>query len=121
MVYGTGGAVALGAPAPTKAGDAHFRKYNADVEDEPRVPKGNPGGGQWTTGGGETQVAAAGDLKCEGLPYGGCEAGDIWENTAIYRIFGRNLCRDCAVKSYGLRDESHTEQTRILRPRLILE
>ncbi len=70
---------------------------------------------------GEIDVAAAGDLKCEELPYGGCEVGGGYDSTAMYRIFGRNLCRDCAVKSMGLGDESHSEQTRVLRNSLIKE
>jgi HK97 family phage portal protein len=142
MIYGTQGAVPLGnaiaapeqlhrrasgeaAPichchgAAEHAAPGPVRKYNPDVEDEPRVPAGSPGGGQWTSGGdGDFQVAAAGDLKCDGFP-SGCQNGSSFGSTAMYRIFGRNLCRDCAVKSMGLEDESHSEQTRILRPRLI--
>jgi hypothetical protein len=30
---------------------ASLRKYNPDWEDEPRIPTGNPDGGQWTADG----------------------------------------------------------------------
>jgi hypothetical protein len=49
MIDGTQGAVPLAAPNVAKVtGLASFRKYNPD---EPRVPAGNPDGGQWTAGG----------------------------------------------------------------------
>jgi hypothetical protein len=52
MIYGTAGATPLGAPAVVKAAPtALLRKHNPHVEDEPRVPAGNPDGGQWTSGG----------------------------------------------------------------------
>lgn len=47
-------AVLIGFPAITPDGmaklaaAASLRKYNPDWEDEPRVPAGNPDGGQWT-------------------------------------------------------------------------
>jgi hypothetical protein len=34
--------------------DGLVGKYNPDLEDEPRVPAGNPDGGQWTSEGGDT-------------------------------------------------------------------
>jgi HK97 family phage portal protein len=55
MVYGTQGAVPLG--GPKVAGAASLRKYNPNVEDEPRVPAGNADGGEWTTGGGTATTA----------------------------------------------------------------
>ena len=44
--------------------DGLLVKYNPDWEDEPRVPAGNPDGGEWTSegtggGGGDIQPAAA--------------------------------------------------------------
>jgi HK97 family phage portal protein len=53
MVYGTAGAVPLGGDAPKAAGARALRKYNPDVGQEPRVPKGQTGGGQWMAGGAE--------------------------------------------------------------------
>jgi len=53
MVYGTQGVTPLGASAAKAAGVAALRKYNPDIEGEPRVPAGNAGGGEWTTGGAE--------------------------------------------------------------------
>jgi hypothetical protein len=50
-------AVLLGFPeiAPDRmtklAAIASLRKYNPDWEDEPRIPAGNPDGGQWTSDG----------------------------------------------------------------------
>ena len=81
MVYGTQGAQPLGAPSAAlkelqrasggepavgcgchdtagHGGAPWLRKYNPDVADEPRVPPGNPGGGQWTTGGADGTTSA---------------------------------------------------------------
>jgi hypothetical protein len=38
-----------------------LRKYNPNVDDEPRIPAGEPGAGQWTTGGDAAAVPAAAD------------------------------------------------------------
>jgi hypothetical protein len=99
---------------------ALLRKYNPDWEDEPRVPAGNPGGGQWTSDGGGDgfQIASAGDLKCQGFS-GGCQSGGTFGTAAMYRIFGRNVCRDCAVKMMGLENEPGAEQSKILERYLI--
>ena len=92
MIYGAQGAQPLGmlsaAQATLKrasgcehgqgcgcrdAGSPSLRKYNPD---EPRVPKGNPDGGQWANGGnGEFEVAASGGLKCDGFS-AGCQAAE---------------------------------------------
>jgi guanyl-specific ribonuclease Sa len=50
MIYGTQGAVPLGAGAAKAAGGMWLHKYNPD---EPRVPAGSPQGGQWTSAGGD--------------------------------------------------------------------
>jgi hypothetical protein len=50
MIYGAQGAVPLGDTAKA-AGASSLRKYNPDVEAEPRIPKDETGGGQWTSGG----------------------------------------------------------------------
>jgi hypothetical protein len=99
---------------------ASLRKYNPDWENEPRVPAGNPDRGQWTGDGdgGGVQVAAVGDLKCQGFS-GGCQSGGTYGTGAMYRIFGRNVCRDCAVKMMGLENESGAAQTKALAPYLI--
>jgi hypothetical protein len=47
MIFSAQDAAPLGGTA-TAAGTTAFRKYNPDVEAEPRVPAGNPEGGQWT-------------------------------------------------------------------------
>ncbi len=119
---------------------ASLRKYNPD---EPRVPAGNPDGGQWTgdsddddgddgdddsdddsDDGAESdetgvQIAAVGDLECQGFA-GGCQSGGSYGTSAMYRANGQNLCRSCAVKMLGLKDETGAEQSRILERYLIL-
>jgi hypothetical protein len=50
---------------------ASLRKYNPDWEDEPRVPAGNPGGGQWTndadgSGGNDEQSGSPIDVAYQG-------------------------------------------------------
>ncbi len=62
MIYGTGGAVPLGAPDAAvgkRSATAPFARANFNP-DEPRVPPGNPDGGQWT--GGDGVAAATTDL-----------------------------------------------------------
>lgn len=115
---------------------------------QPRVPAGNPDGGQWTTGGtggfaadadnaddisgdiadtddeaglsgsSNIQVAAAGGLRCDGFS-GGCESGGTYGTTAMYKIYGRNLCWDCAVKILDLQDASSSEKVLRLSPYVI--
>jgi HK97 family phage portal protein len=75
MIYGTTGAVPL-APTPSltgpqpaaakrvAAGMAALRKYDPD---EPRVPAGNPDGGQWTAEGGDASGASSGGGTRPGL------------------------------------------------------
>jgi len=86
-------AVLLGFPeiAPegmAKLARAALRKYGDAWEDEPRVPAGNPDGGQWTSGGPDVQVAAAGDLKCQG----DCQSGGSYGTTGMFRMGGKILC-----------------------------
>lgn len=96
---------------------ASLRKYNPHW---PRVPAGDPDGVQWTGDGdgSEFQIAASGDLKCQGFS-GGCQSGGTYGTAAMYRIFSRNVCRDCAVKMMGLENETGSEQSRILERYLI--
>jgi len=117
------------------------QKYSPD---QPRVPVGNPDGGQWTSGGAadfavdvdnsndadgyadaanesrkpdpsNIQVAAARGLPCDGFS-GGCQSGGSYGTNAMYRIRGRNLCRNCAVKMLGIEDEPSNEQILTLDP-----
>src|SRR5580700_2896483 len=77
-------------------------KYSPD---QLRVPSGNPDGGQWTSGAASPQanqsdaqrirIAAAGGLRCDGFS-GGCQSGGTYDTTAMYSIYGRSLCMDCA-------------------------
>jgi len=96
---------------------APLRKDGFDP-DEARVPAGNPDGGQWTSDGGDGsfEVAAGGDLPCQG---GYCESGGTRGTAAMYRIFGRNVCRDCAVKMMGLDGLPGSVQTKELERYLI--
>lgn len=95
-----------------------LHKYNPDWEDEPRVPPGRPGAGEWTGSGGEFQIAGSGNLKCDGFS-AGCQSGGTFGTAAMYHIFGRNLCRDCAVKMMGLENLPGSEQTKTLERYLI--
>jgi hypothetical protein len=112
--------------------------------DQPRVPVDNPDGGQWTSGGAadfavdvdnsndadsypaaanesrvsdpsNIQVAADRGLPCDGFS-GGCQSGGSYGTNAMYRIRGRNLCRNCAVKMLGIEDEPSNEQILTLDP-----
>jgi hypothetical protein len=110
--------------------DALLRNYNPD---QPRVPAGNPDGGQWAIGGesepaddvsdstdgasrssiSSTQLVAAGGLRCDGIS-SGCQSGGSYGTSGMYNIDGRVLCMDCAIKFFSLQDESPKERARIL-------
>jgi len=92
---------------------ANLRKYGDAWEDEPRVPAGNPDGGQWTTGD-DVEVAAAGDLPCDGF-YGGCQSGGSYGSTAMFGIENKNLCYDCAVKMTGTQNQPASERMKTLK------
>ena len=62
-----------------------------------------------------TELAAAGDLPCQGFS-GGCQSGGDWGTTAVYSVSGRGLCANCAVKSLGIQDMPAGEKAIILRP-----
>ena len=69
MIYGTQGAQPLDAPAAAKlAGTAMLRKYNPDVEQEPRLPRGEIGGGEWTNGEEGGPASSSGGEAGSGLP-----------------------------------------------------
>lgn len=61
---------------------------------------------------GDIDVAAAGDLKCEGI----CSQGGSWGTTGAYDVDGAILCRNCAVKTLKIEDLSGAEQNILLRP-----
>jgi len=65
---------------------------------------------------GDIKVAAKGDLKCEGPT---CTEGGSWGKTGMYRLGGKILCQECAVKARGIDDLPGGEQKRILRPNLL--
>ena len=85
------------------------RRYRAD---QPRAPKGIPEGGQWIED--RVRVAANGP-RCDGFS-GGCQLGGTFGTTGMYTIFGKNLCRDCAIKFLGIQGLPHGEQQETLRP-----
>jgi hypothetical protein len=60
----------------------------------------------------DIKVAAAGDLKCEGV----CSQGGSWGTTAMYEIGRRYLCRNCGVKEIGVENLSGAEQDEHLAP-----
>ncbi|MVA82646.1 peptidase C39 [Agrobacterium vitis] len=49
--------------------------------------------------------------KCEGV----CAAGGSYGTTPMFCVFGKNVCRDCAVKLLGIGDEAAEGQTKILK------
>lgn len=52
-------------------------------------------------------------VTCQGPT---CTQGGSYGTTGMYRVLGRNLCRDCAVKALGIQGLPAKEQTDILRP-----
>jgi Phage portal protein len=112
--------------------------------EEQRIPKHNPGGGEWSKDGtnetaGDTSaspnaldgeradqsnddenqfVHLSQNLRCDGFS-GGCQMGGSYGTNAMYHMGGLNLCRDCAVKYLGIQNDSSREQTGTLNPFLI--
>jgi hypothetical protein len=66
-----------------------------------------------------TNLAAAGDIPCEGFYGSGCSSGGDSGTTAMYGVFGRKVCRKCAVKMLGISDDTSKEQLKVLTPRLL--
>lgn len=67
-----------------------------------------------------TQIAAAGDLRCEGIRGGGgCSRGGGYGSTAMYGVEGQKLCAQCAVRAIGAAGLSHGEQMEMLRSFLL--
>lgn len=102
-----------------------LRSPRSDPE-EPRVPSGEAGAGQWTidSWSGSVGVATspniriAAGLQCDGFP-SGCQSGGTYGMSGMYNIGGRILCTDCAVKYFGLQGEPYSEKARILAPFVI--
>jgi hypothetical protein len=70
---------------------------------------------------GDVNVAAAGDLRCEGIPGGGgCSTrkGD-WGATAMYGFDAGKMCAKCAVRYIGEENSSPAEQLKALAPYLL--
>src|SRR5437868_3160878 len=64
--------------------------------------------------GGNVDIAAVGDLRCEVCPRGGSHG-----STAMYEIDRQKMCRSCAVKELGIGNLPGTEQNQYLQPFLI--
>jgi hypothetical protein len=64
--------------------------------------------------GGNVDLAAAGDLKCQTCPRGGSHG-----TTGMYEIDGKVLCANCAVKELGAQDLPVDQKVRILTPSLL--
>jgi len=61
------------------------------------------------------QLAAVGDLRCQGIRGGGgCESGRSYGTTGMYRLEGRALCQNCAVKALGIQVLSPAEKLRTM-------
>ncbi|QDZ09628.1 hypothetical protein [Devosia ginsengisoli] len=95
------------------------RRYRPD---QPRAPKGTPDGGQWIDDlfsasqqalAATERVRVAAGPKCDGFS-SGCQLGGSFGTTGMYRIFGKTLCRSCALKILGIENLPHIEQQETL-------
>lgn len=66
----------------------------------------------------DMRIAAAGGLHCDGFS-SGCQSGGSYGTSGMYNIDGHVLCMDCAIKFFGLQDDSPKERVRTLAPFLI--
>jgi HK97 family phage portal protein len=83
MVYGTAGAMPLAvlpAGGAAKMTGASLRKYNPD---EPRVPEGNPTGGQWTSDGDSLAANITDQFHAEAQTRGVGDGDARSERTAV--------------------------------------
>lgn len=93
---------------------AELAKYGTAWETEAQVPAHNPRGGEWTSDGGDVEVAAAGDQKCQTCPSGGSYGA-----TGMFRMEGKIRCWDCAIKAAGAQGLPGDEKIKILGPYLL--
>lgn len=75
----------------------------AEVSDGWGVPgrRDDAGSGSDIPRSSRVQLAAAGDLRCDGFG-GGCQLGGNYGATATHSVSNRNLCRECASRFMGL-------------------
>jgi hypothetical protein len=59
----------------------------------------------------DVDVAAAGDLRCEGI----CRQGGSWRTTGAYDVDGAILCRNCALKTLKIENLPGGQQNFRLR------
>jgi hypothetical protein len=94
-------------------------RYRAD---QPRAPHGVPEGGQWVRDAAHlaadpVHVAAVRPRpitpRCDGFS-SGCQNGGSFGTSGMFVIGSRKLCWDCAIKWFGLEDDTRKEQMRIL-------
>jgi len=65
-----------------------------------------------THGPDDIQLAAGGDLKCQGFS-AGCPNGGSRGTTGWFSVDGRRVCESCAVRMLGLQDEPPSDPDRI--------
>ena len=65
-----------------------------------------------THGPGDIQLAAGGDLRCQGFS-AGCPNGGSRGTTGWFSVEGRRVCESCAVRMLGLQDEPPSDPDRI--------
>jgi hypothetical protein len=69
---------------------------------------------------GDVDIAAVGDLRCDGIPGGGgCANKGDRGSTAMYGFDAGKMCAKCAVRYIGAEDLPSSEQTEMLRPFLL--
>jgi hypothetical protein len=69
---------------------------------------------------GDVDIAAVGDLRCDGIPGGGgCSNKGDRGSTAMYGFDAGKMCAKCAVRYIGAEDLPSSEQTEMLRPFLL--
>ena len=78
----------------------------ANWRDQPRMPSGNPDGGQWTWMGpssdDSTHVAAKEPrVRCRGFA---CQNGGWYEHSGMHYIDDKVLCPNCAIKYLGIQE-----------------
>jgi hypothetical protein len=94
------------------------RRYRPD---QPRAPKGTPEGGQWIDDlisllpaeQEPERIQVAVGPRCDGFS-GGCSMGGTFGTTGMFKILGKNMCLDCAVKYFSIEDLTGPEQMQYL-------
>ena len=89
----------------------------ANWREQPRVPRGNSDGGQWTRMGiaadHRTRVAVTKPrVRCHGFA---CQSGGWYQHSGMHYIDDKVLCPLCVIKYLGIQEMTAEERLKTIR------